>query len=122
MASPKKQKKTRKKQGKDEEKLFSILAYPLFLIGLIWYLVDEDMQKNAFAKFHFKQSLILAVAYIVVLAAGGILWFIPYFPMAVSRLAGLAYLVLAIIGMVHAANREQEELPVIGTFAKKFKF
>ncbi|MBW2982930.1 DUF4870 domain-containing protein [Candidatus Woesearchaeota archaeon] len=111
-----------KKPTQDEKKLFSILTYPFFIVGLIWYLVDENMQKDKFAKFHFKQSLVLVIAYLIVWIAVSILWFIPYLPGILYTLAWIAFLVLAVLGIINAANHEEKELPVIGGYAKKLKF
>ena len=122
MAKKKHGGKNKKKTTDEEAKLFSILTYPLFIVGLIWYIIDDDLQKRTFAKYHFKQSLILALAYIVVSIAAGILWFIPYLGLTLSRLAGLAYLILAIIGLINAANGEKKQLPFIGRYAEKLKF
>ena len=116
--STKKAKKAAPAKKDDNSKIFSILTYPLFLVGLIWYLVDEDMQKNTLAKFHFKQSLVLVLAYILLQIAAGILFFIPF----LTGLVWLAYVVFFIIGIVNAANGEMNELPVIGHFSEKFKF
>ncbi|MFP4524351.1 MAG: DUF4870 domain-containing protein [Candidatus Woesearchaeota archaeon] len=111
-----------KKPTKDEEKLFSILTYPFFIVGLIWYLVDDNMQKDKFTKFHFKQSLILVIAYLIVWIALSILWFVPYLPGILYTLAWIAFLVLVVLGIINAANHEEKELPVIGRYAKKLKF
>lgn len=116
MAKKKTTHKTAKKE--DYSTVFGVFTYLIFLVGLIWYLVDDEIKKNKFAKFHFKQSLVLIIAYIICLAGANILFFIPFLRSAV----GIVGFVLAIIGVVNVVNKEQKELPVIGTFAEKFKF
>ncbi len=97
----------------DNTKLYSILAYigPLFLVGL---LTDKE---NPHVKFHVNQGLVLFVAWIVVLVAWGLLTVLPLgslIPGLVRWLGGLAYLVLAILGILNANNGVQKELPFIG--------
>ena len=48
---------------KETGKICAILAW-FFPIGLIWYLVDENMKKNKFVGFHVKQSLVLFLSLI----------------------------------------------------------
>ena len=47
----------------DNSKLVAILSY--FLVGVIWYLVDEKVKKSPLAKFHVKQALNLMIISIV---------------------------------------------------------
>jgi uncharacterized membrane protein len=109
------------KEKVENEKLVAILSY--FLVGMIWYLADEKMKKSEFAKFHFKQALVLLLT--------SIAWSIIYSILAVITMGLFALvgwivqillLVIAIIGIVNAANYKMKPLIIIGGFAKKFKF
>ncbi|MBR9703346.1 hypothetical protein GOV10_04875, partial [Candidatus Woesearchaeota archaeon] len=48
----------------------------LFPIGLVWWLVDENMKKNVFATFHLKQALVLDITHVLIGVAGSILFFL----------------------------------------------
>ena len=101
---------------KQQGKMCAILAY--LLVGIIWYFVDEKMQKNKLANFHVKQALVLAAASLVgnalLFATIVFFWLIPLFQIAI--------LVFVVMGIINANNEEEKELPVIGRFAKKLTF
>ena len=118
----------------EEGKICAATSY--ILIGIIWFFVDDKMKKNTFAKFHVKQALILigfSILMSAVMAVIGvfamILTFIPGLGLAVagllslvSLLLWLAYLILWIFGIVKALTGKEDQLPVIGGFAKHLKF
>jgi len=91
-----------------------VLAYigPLIIVS---YLVAKD---DPFVKFHIKQGLVLVVIEIVVWLLGMFMWQ-TRMPL---QLVNLAVLVLAIIGIVRAAQGKEEKLPLVGGFAKHFNF
>lgn len=103
----------------EQGKICAILAW-FFPIGLIWFFVDENMKKNKFAEFHVKQSLVLAIAAIIINVAGTIIpvlgWFI------ILPIGNLLVFVFFIIGLIKAIQGEEKELPIIGKFGEKFKF
>ncbi len=99
-------------------KVCAILAY--FLVGIIWFLVDEKMKKNNFAKFHVKQSLVLLIFSVIINVVGTIIPIIGWF--IILPLGSLLTLVLFIFGIVYSAKGEQKELPLIGQFGEHFKF
>ncbi len=92
----------------------AILAYigPLIIVS---YMVAKD---DPFVKFHIKQGLLLVVIEVAVWMLMMTIWIL--FPLL--QLVNLAALVLAIIGIVHAAKGEQKELPLIGHYSKNFNF
>jgi len=109
----------------EEGRTCALLAY--LLIGIIWYFADEKMKKNAFAKFHVKQGLILLIVGIIWQIAwsivGSILMVATTFVLApIVTLGFYVPLVWAIIGIVRAVNGKQQELPLIGSYAKIFTF
>jgi uncharacterized membrane protein len=101
-------------------KLCAILAY--LLIGIIWYFVDKDIQKDEFVKFHVKQGVVLLIADIAFWIAISILWSILFFiPMLwmLLRLINLIPLLFTLIGIFYAVTDKKEELPIIGKYAEK---
>jgi len=100
----------------DNAKLAAILAY--LLVGIIWFFVDEQIKKDAFAKFHVKQAIVLAITSIGVSVFGAAIPFIGWF--IILPIGSLAVLVLWVIGVLNAVNGNQNKLPVIGQFADKF--
>ncbi|MBT4446111.1 DUF4870 domain-containing protein [archaeon] len=98
----------------------AVLSY--FLVGILWWLLDEKVKKNAFVKFHVKQSLVLIIASIAVSVAGWILVFIPVIGWIALAVLRIGIFVLWIMGIVKAAQGAKKELPLIGSFAKNLKF
>ena len=94
--------------------LFGILSYlgPLVIIP---YLLGRN---NQFVKFHTKQGLVLLTLDILVWLATVVTPF--FFP--IWGIVNLGILVLAIIGIVNAAQGQEKELPVVGKFSSYFKF
>lgn len=97
----------------DNTKLYSILAYigPLFLVGL---LTEKD---NPRVKFHVNQGLVLLLAWFAVWIAALILDILPIgtlIPNLIRWVGGIAYLVLAVLGILNANNGVEKELPFIG--------
>lgn len=98
------------KQDVENAKICVILGYLIPIIGIIWFFVDEKMKNNSFAKYHIKQALVLLIVAIVL-------------GMVTCGAGYVIGLILAIIGVINAANGERKELPVIGKFGEQwFKF
>lgn len=102
------------------DKVYGVLAY----IGLL-VLVPILAGKTQFARYHANQGLALFIVNliggVVVGVVSGILTFVvPFVGVIVGSILGgvygLAVLILAIIGIVHAVNGEMKPLPVIGGF------
>jgi uncharacterized membrane protein len=97
---------------KTDNALMAILSYigPLVIVS---YIVAKD---DPFVKFHIKQGLVLIVVEVA-------LWFtVSMFPIIwpLWQLLNLAIFILAIIGIINAAQGKEKELPVVGKFAKQF--
>lgn len=114
----------------EEGKVCSILLYVVWIVGIIWYFADDKMRKNSFANYHAKQSIVLVIA-AVALSIGlsilsAIFFWIPFVGWALMSLLWLAFwvimLIFVILGIMHAVKGEEKPLPVIGQFAKNFKF
>ena len=104
---------------KGNEKLVSILSY--FLIGIIWFFVDEDMRKNKAARFHVKQALNLMIISVALGVIFNILMAVTlglfYFIYVVVQ---IGLFVLWLIGLVNAINMKKKEIPIVGEFADKY--
>ena len=99
----------------EQNKVMAVLAYlgPLVLVPI---LAAKD---SKFAKFHANQGLVLFICSIVYWIA---LMFISFVLYSISdylgifvhilRLLNIAFLVLAILGIVNAINGQAKELPV----------
>ena len=98
-------------------KLYAIIGYILpFLFFLP--LVIDSLKGNAFARFHANQQLILLIIWIAVqFVLSGVLYaVISFAAFAIIPLLNLGILILAIMGIIHAAQGEMKELPVVGKF------
>ena len=116
----------------ESNKVLAVLSY----LGIL-VLVPIFAGKNSkFARYHANQGLVLAiaeVAYWIVKAIllaiikaifpGSYTYYYIYKPSAVYSifsfilsLVGIAFLVLAIIGIINAAQGKAKELPIIGKF------
>jgi uncharacterized membrane protein len=91
----------------------AIVAYILFFVPLL-----TDAKDDSFVKFHVKQGLVLFIAAI----ATNVLAIVPILGWILMPFVWIALFVLCIMGIMHAANGEEKELPVLGQFAKNFKF
>lgn len=103
-----------------ENKVLAILAY-LGILVLVPIFAGKD---SKFAKFHANQGLvniIMCIAYYVAVGIFNVLLsiFSPELALLMIfllNLAGIAFTVLAIIGIINAANGQMKELPIIGKF------
>jgi uncharacterized membrane protein len=95
----------------DEGKTIAIISYITF-IGLIIAYVMNSSKKNAFAEFHIGQSLRIVIAGLLNTVLS---WILPSSLGIIVTIISLLLLVLIILGIVNAANRKTEPLPVIGT-------
>lgn len=102
----------------DHSKACAILSY--LLIGIIWYFVDEKIQKNAFAKFHVKQALILLIVSIIISVVGSVIPIIGWF--IILPIGTLVTLIWWIMGLVYSISGQKKELFLIGQFAKHLNF
>jgi len=113
---------TKKVLSKEDARLFAVISYLTwigFIVALIWYLNEENVKKNKFAKLHFKQGLTLWVTALILSAISGLLWFIGAFLWPIISIVITAF---AVIGIVNAVKDKSEMLPVIGEYERVFKF
>ena len=91
------------------EKVFGVLGY----IGIL-FLIPLLAGKTEFSRFHANQGLVLFIVDAVASVAATALAFIPFVGWIASSVLGLAIFILAIMGIVNAAQGEMKPLPVIG--------
>ena len=102
-----------KSHNPETVKWMCVLAYILFFVPLIVIPDSED------GKFHANQGLTLLLAALAVEIAGRILTFLPfigYLGFLISLAGEIAFIILAIMGIVNALNMEQKKLPIIGEY------
>ncbi len=90
----------------EKNKVSAILAYIIFFIPL---LAAKD---SKFAMYHCNQGLILFLAAVIINVVGSLVPIIGWF--IILPLGDLAVLILAILGIVKAANGQMAPLPLIG--------
>ncbi|MFA6132014.1 MAG: DUF4870 domain-containing protein [Patescibacteria group bacterium] len=97
----------------DENKLVAAVGY-LGLLCLVPLLAKKD---SAYCQFHGKQGLVLFIAWLVLWVCN----IVPILGQLVWMLGSIILLVLVILGIVHALNGEEWEIPVLGRYAKQIK-
>ncbi len=103
----------------EEGKAFALLSYvlgPFFLVPLI-------MRNNTFSLYHAKQCLVLWLAFVALMVVTGlpVPSIIGFFVFGMVRwVAGVALLVLCVMGLINASKGEAKELPVIGKYAEEW--
>lgn len=94
------------KDDLEKNKVYAILAYIIFLIPL---LAAKD---SKFAMYHANQGLVLFLCAVILNFIGSFIPFIGW--LLIIPFGNLFILVLAILGIVNAANGELKPLPIIG--------
>ncbi|MCL2345114.1 MAG: hypothetical protein FWC58_04590 [Desulfobulbus sp.] len=95
-----------------DNKTFSIVSYITIFGWLIAFLAGKE-KADDLLKYHLKQSLGLGLTSILFSMALSILIHIMPFLAFLSSFS-LLFLVLAVVGIINAANEEKKPLPVIG--------
>ena len=105
----------------DEEKLFAFLCYLITIIGVVIVLATKK-DRSRFSIYHSKQGLVLFIACIAGSIVSAIFGFIPVLRVIIPTLVWLFLVVLWILGMINSLTGKQKPLPIIGKYAKVFKF
>ncbi len=90
----------------EKNKVMAILAYILFLIPLL------AAGESPYARYHANQGLLLFIGALIINVVGGVVPFLGW--LIVLPLGNLALLILAIMGIVRAAQGQVKPLPIIG--------
>ncbi len=96
-----------------DENIEGLLCYILgFITGILFLILEKE---NKFVRFHAMQS---TATFIVLFVVSMVLGFIPFIGWLISFLIGLLGLVLWLLLMYKAYNKEIYKLPVVGDFAE----
>ena len=88
-----------------------ILAY-LGVLSLIPYLVKDQ---TPFVRAHAVRGINLFLLEVIAWVAVGVFSWVPVLNDILSTLAGLASFALSLIGIINVANKEDKDLPVLGS-------
>ena len=88
-----------------------ILSY-LGILSLIPYLVKDQ---TPFVRAHAIRGINLFLLEVIVWVAVGVFSWVPVLNNILSTLAGLASFALSLIGIINVANKEDKDLPFIGS-------
>lgn len=92
-----------------ENKNIAIIAY-ITIIGLIIAFVMNNDKKEAFATYHIKQSLGLALTGLAL----GVIGIIPVLGWIINILGIFVLLYMWIIGLLNAINGKENTVPFLG--------
>lgn len=107
----------KKKDSKDDRKLFAFLAVFLSIVGFIIALITK--REDRYVMFYAKESLVLFIVAVVLNVAGHILAFVTLGALyMVNYLIGLVILLFWIIQIVYALSGEEKSTPIIGQYTK----
>jgi len=104
-------------------KTLAIVSYITIIGWAIAFFSNKDANpKSSLVRYHLKQGLGLAIVNILFsIALTIVASIVP--ALAFLGLVGYAFIVLWVIGIIHASNSEEKPLPVIGKiFENKFSF
>ena len=92
-----------------EGKTAATIAY-ITIIGLIIAFVMNNDKKNAFASYHIKQSLGLALTGFAL----GVIGMIPILGWIINLFGLFVLLYMWIMGLVNAINGQEKAVPILG--------
>lgn len=88
-----------------------ILAY-LGILSLIPYLVKDQ---SSFVRAHAVRGINLFLLEVIAWVAVGVFSWVPVLNDILSTVVGLASFALSLIGIINVANKEDKDLPFIGS-------
>lgn len=99
---------------KGQKNILAIISY----IGILCLVPILMKEKDEFVKFHAKQGLVLFIAEVATMLIGCI----PILGWLIGCIAWIIWVILSLMGIINAVNGKRTPLPIIGKFARKFKF
>lgn len=105
----------------NEEKIYSFLCYLISVIGVLIVLATKK-ERTSHNIYHAKQGTVLFILMVLVAIVQQIFAMIPVIGTIINVLLWLSVAILWIIGMLNSFSNELVPLPIIGDFAKSFKF
>ena len=110
--------KTKNKINMDDSKLFAFLGVLLTIIGYI--LIHFTHKNDKYAMYYAKQGLVIFIAWIIAAIAVWIFSFVPVVGGIIGTVLWAVTLALWVIGLIYSLSGEEQDIPLIGEFAKKF--
>jgi uncharacterized membrane protein len=100
--------------GPQKNTLMGVLAYlgPLIIIS---YISAKD---DPFVKFHIRQGLVLLVIEVALWVLSMMFWTLAM----IFNIVNLAVLVLVVLGIINVVQGKEQNLPLVGQFARLFNF
>lgn len=95
----------------DSHKALAIVGY---ILPILFFVPMLSEKKDAFAMYHANQQLTLLLSAIVVQVVGTVIPILGWF--LILPVGMLVLIVLAVMGVIHAAKGEMKPLPLIGGF------
>lgn len=106
--------------SKDDAKLMAFLAAFLSIFGfIIAYIAKKD---DKYVMFYAKQSVIVFIACVIVWVISGIVGWIPVIGLAIMVVLNIITIVLWVLSWIYALSGKMKEVPIVGIYARKFKF
>ncbi len=90
-------------------------------LGILCLIPLIFAKDSAFAQYHAKQGVILAIVGIILQLVSDVLWNVP-FGGALVTIVGLVLFVVSIMGIVKAFRGEKFEIPYMSEWAAKIHF
>jgi len=108
--------KTETKALNNDEMLTAILSY-IGILVLIPLFTIEAKKRNDFIKFHLQQGVNILIVEIIIWVALMILGILTLgFIWILAQLIWAAIVILCVIAIIKAIQKEKWEVPVVGTF------
>jgi uncharacterized membrane protein len=117
---PKRAKKEIKKNGKDDTRLFAFLATFLSIIGFFIAIIAR--KEDRYVMFYAKQSLIVFIVSAILSIIAKVLLIIPIVGVIIYAAVSIITLILWLLSWIYALSGKEKEVPIIGEYAKLFKF
>jgi uncharacterized membrane protein len=95
----------------DEGRVIAAISYITWIGWIIAFLINME-KKNDYAKYHFRQSLLVLLIWIV----GWLVFWIP----VLGWILAIICVVLWVFGLVYAIQGEKKPIPLIGQYAEKW--
>lgn len=105
--------------AKNDSNLYAFLGVFLTVIGFL--IVYATKKEDKYAMYYAKQGLVLFFAYIVAWVVMLLVGWVPFIGWAIDIILWIGLAVLWIFGMIYALSGKEQDIPLIGMFAKSLK-
>ncbi len=105
--------------AKDSTNLLAFIGVFLTVIG--FFIVYAVEKKNKYAMHYAKQGLILFVLLALSAVLISLVGWIPAFGIIIKTLLWIAWIALWIIGMVYSLSGKEQDIPIVGVYARMIK-